>query len=225
MAKIIVYNNATNRMETYYRDEGEPMPYNAERSLLVREFRGSSQSPTLWTSRTAMQSWNGQRRIWGSPINVGYAFKRPWEGGHGKQSQHYAGTSFDVAQGWPSAQREALRRSAASSGLWIYVEPRSLAPTWVHFDRRQLPPACSAGYPLLRQGSVSTYVLVLQDGLNTLGLSTGGLDGMFGNRTKYAVVEYQRLKGLSMDGIVGCGTWTALQNDVVGAGRTQTTVD
>ncbi len=28
MAKIIVYNNDTNRMETYYRGESEAMPYN-----------------------------------------------------------------------------------------------------------------------------------------------------------------------------------------------------
>lgn len=47
MAKIIVFNNDTNRMETYYRGENEAMPYNTNRSLTVGEFRGSSGSPTL----------------------------------------------------------------------------------------------------------------------------------------------------------------------------------
>lgn len=28
MAKILVYNNDNNRMETYYRGESESMPYN-----------------------------------------------------------------------------------------------------------------------------------------------------------------------------------------------------
>ena len=28
MAKIIVFNNDTDRMEVYYRGEAEPMPYN-----------------------------------------------------------------------------------------------------------------------------------------------------------------------------------------------------
>ncbi len=38
-------------------------------------------------------------------------------------------------------------------------------------------PACgSAGYPLIKQGSISTYVLIAQDDLNTLGFTTGGLD-------------------------------------------------
>ena len=49
------------------------------RTLTVREFRGSSKSPTLWTSKRAMQAWNSQRYIFGQSIPVGFAFKRPWE--------------------------------------------------------------------------------------------------------------------------------------------------
>ena len=83
MAKILVYNNQTNRMETYYRGEAEPMPYN-QGTLRVREFRGSSESNLLWTDKRTMQSWNSQRYIFGAPIPVGFAFKRPYEGGHRK---------------------------------------------------------------------------------------------------------------------------------------------
>lgn len=225
MAKILVYNNDTNRIETYWRGENEAMPYNTGNTLLVGEFRGSSQSPTLWTTKRAMDSFNRQRARWGGPIPVGYAFKRPWEGGHGQQSQHYAGTAFDTAQGWTNAQRARLRADATASGLWSYIEPVRISPTWVHMDRRQSPPACSAGYPLLKQGSRSTYVLILQDGLNNLGYQTGGLDGSFGLATKSAVQSYQRAKGLSADGVVGCSTWTNLQRDVVGKGRSATTID
>lgn len=90
MAKILVYNNSSNRMETYYRGETEAMPYNSGRSLTVSEFRGSSNTGLLWTDRRAMQAWNSFRYIYGRPIYVGFAFKRPWEGGHGTLSQHYA---------------------------------------------------------------------------------------------------------------------------------------
>lgn len=226
MAKIIVFNNDTNQMEVFYRNEEDPMPYTQDSYLLVGEFRGSSQSPTLWTSKQVMQSFDQQREIWGGPINVGYAFKRPWEGGHSNQSQHYAGTAFDTAQGWTNEERAGLRASAINSGLWTYVEPVSIAPTWVHFDRRDLPPACpSGGYPVLRQGSRGNYVLILQDSLNTLGFTDSDLDGIFGPRTREAVTAYQRSKGLTADGVVGCGTWTALQEDVVGKGRTATTRD
>ena len=36
MAKILVFNNDTNRMETYYREESQAMPYNNNRTLTVR---------------------------------------------------------------------------------------------------------------------------------------------------------------------------------------------
>lgn len=84
LAKIIVFNNDTNRMEVYYRELSDSMPYNTNRTLTVREFRGSSQSNILWTTKRTMQSWNSQRYIWGAPIPVGFAFKRPYEGGHRK---------------------------------------------------------------------------------------------------------------------------------------------
>ena len=124
------------------------------------------------------------------------------------------------------SQRNVLWNSANNSGVWAYVEPLRLTPTWVHFDRRFGMPACSTGgYPQLKRGSISNYVCIAQDDLNTLGLSTGGLDGIFGLATQNAVIAYQRRKGLEADGIVGCNTWRALQEDVVGTGRTSTTIN
>ena len=63
MAKILVFNNDTDRMETYYRDESDPMPYNTNSTLRVREFRGSSNSNILWTTKRTMQSCNSQRSV------------------------------------------------------------------------------------------------------------------------------------------------------------------
>ncbi len=152
MAKILVFNNDTDRMETYYRGEAEPMPYNTNGTLKVREFRGSSKSNILWTTKRTMQSWNSQRYIFGAPIPVGFAFKRPYEGGHGNQSQHYAGVAFDVGQTLSPTQRTRLWSSAKNSGVWYYVEPISLTPTWVHFDKRFGTPACSTGgFPQLKK--------------------------------------------------------------------------
>ena len=226
MAKILVFNNDTDRMETYTRGESAPMPYNTNGTLRVREFRGSSKSNILWTTKRTMQAWNSQRYIFGGPIPVGFAFKRPYEGGHGNQSQHYAGVAFDVGQTLSSTRRRVLWNSANSSGVWAYVEPYSLTPTWVHFDKRFGTPACSTGgYPLLKRGSVSNYVCIAQDDLNTLGYSTGGLDGIFGAQTQNAVKAYQTKVGLTVDGIIGCNTWSALQEAVVGTGATNTTIN
>ena len=226
MAKIKVFNNGTGQMETYYKGENEAMPYNTNGTLKVKEFRGSSNSDTLWTTKAAMDAWNAQRTRYGKPIPVGYAFKRPWEGGHSMFSQHYAWQAFDVGQYLTSTERNALYNSARTSGLWSYVEPQRLTPTWVHFDKRYGTASCSSVlYPQISYGSVGTYVLIAQDDLNTLGYKTGGLDGIFGTITQNSTKEYQRKVGLVADGIIGCKTWKSLQEDVMGTGRTTTTID
>ena len=224
MAKIFVYDAYTNKMMVYNRTENDPMPYSYGSTLRVKEFRGSSASPTLWTTTAAMEAWNLTRRRYGSGIHVGYAFKRIWEGGHGTRSQHYAGVSFDVGP----AARNAIWNAAKATGAWGYVEPQSMTPTWVHFDRRYGKPACSgttAGYPTVRRGCVNTYVLILQDALNALGYSTKTLDGKFGANTESALRAYQRRVGREADGICGCNTWKKITAAVVGIGRTKTVID
>ena len=226
MAKILVYNNDTNRMEKYEKGENDSMPYNENGTLKVREFRGSSNSNILWTDKRTMETWNRQRARYGKGIPVGFAFKRPWEGAHSTFSQHYAGTAFDVGQALSSSERNALYNSAKNSGYWSYVEPQADTPTWVHFDKRYGTPSCSyGGYPLITYGSVGIYVMIAQDDLNTLGYETGGFDGIFGNITLKSTKEYQRRVGLTVDGIIGCNTWRSLQESVLATGKTNTTVN
>ncbi len=227
MTKIFVYDQYENKMYQFNREESSPMPYSYGSTLLVKEFRGSSKGNVLWTTVRAMESWNDTRRTYGSGIPVGYAFKRIWEGGHGQQSQHYAGVSFDVGQRLNQTQRNKIHQIATDLGVWGYVEPLSMTPTWVHFDRRYIGGACgsSAGFPTLRSGNTSTYVLVLQDALNALGYPTKYLDGIFGTATRQALIAYQRNNGLSADGICGCATWRKIVAMVVGIGRTPTVID
>ena len=199
MAKLFVYDAFNNRFYTYDLNENDPMPYSYGSTLKLREFRGSSGANVLWTTTAAMEAWNLTRRTYGKSIPVGYAFKRIWEGGHGTTSQHYAGVAFDVGQRSTAAERRKIYRAAVRSGAWGYVEPTSMTPTWVHFDRRYGKPACAgttAGYPTLRRGSRSTYVLILQDALNALGYSTNTLDGIFGHATESALKACQRRFGL-----------------------------
>ena len=214
-----VYNNL---------NENDPMPYSYGSTLSVREFRGSSNARVLWTTTRAMEAWNLTRRRYGAGIPVGYAFKRIWEGGHGTASQHYAGVAFDVGQGTSRAIRQRIHAAATATRAWGYVEPLSMTPTWVHFDRRYGTPACSgttSGYPTCRRGDKNTYVLILQDALNALGYSTKTLDGAFGQNTYAALRAAQRSFSLTADGVCGCNTWKKLTSAVVGIGRTKTVID
>lgn len=52
----------------------------------------------------------------------------------------------------------------------------------------------------------------LQRWLNTLGITVGSIDGIFGPRTKKAVEEFQLSTGLPVDGIVGFTTLQAFQH-------------
>jgi len=225
MVKVIVYNTNTNKLETYYRNKSQQMPYIRNKFLSVKEFLGSSKSNTIWTTKQAMEAFNTTRSHWGKPIYVGYVFKRIYEGGHSYQSQHYAGVSFDVAQNLSNSQRKKLHALAQKLRVWGFVEPLSMTPSWVHFDRRYGTPACSAGFPLLKYGSRGVYVLILQDALNTLGYKTGGLDGIFGSKTRTAIANYQRRYGLTMSYTANCETWTSITRRVRGIGRTNTTID
>lgn len=210
MVNVLVYNHFAGVMDTYALELYEPMPYISGRTLTVREFRGRSNSNIIWTDSRAMLAWNATRSAWGQSIYVGYAFRRIGEGGHSNQSQHYAGMAFDVAQNISNASRNQLRNLASGLGVWTYVEPAYLTPTWVHFDARLNPPACSAGFPMLRRGSKGVYVCTLQDALFTAGIPDIEIDGIFGPHTQNAVAAFQRQNGLGADGIVGCQTWTKL---------------
>ena len=207
MARLLVYDAYENKVYTYSNlRENDPMPYSAGRTLTVREFRGKSNSPVLWTTIAAMEAWNLTRRKYGRGI-----------------------PAFDVGQSLSQTQRTAIYNAARSTGAWGYVEPLSQTPTWVHFDRRYGTPACSgttAGYPTLRRGSRGCYVMILQDALSTLGYQTGNrIDGIFGSRTEEALKGYQRRTSLRADGVCGCNSWKKISTAVLGVGRTKTTID
>ena len=57
-------------------------------------------------------------------------------------------------------------------------------------------------YPCMRGSDIRT----LQTMLNALGFRCGRADGVFGDRTKSAVMAFQRANGLKVDGIVGRAT-------------------
>ena len=63
---------------------------------------------------------------------------------------------------------------------------------------------------VLRKGSAGNQVRTLQRLLTAVGCVCGDIDGKFGSRTLIAVKEFQKAKGLAVDGIVGKDTWTAL---------------
>ena len=64
--------------------------------------------------------------------------------------------------------------------------------------------------PMLYRGCTGDAVKTLQEKLNAKGFDSGNVDGIFGSKTKAAVLAFQKANGLAADGIVGPLTWGKL---------------
>lgn len=74
-------------------------------------------------------------------------------------------------------------------------------------------PSSSGSTALLRTGSRGTAVKTLQQNLILLGYLKDTADGIFGPKTDAAVRLYQRRNGLSVDGIAGKNTLSAVNTE------------
>jgi lysozyme family protein len=88
---------------------------------------------------------------------------------------------------------------AGNNPFWVEVKVKSPASTAVVIP----------DWPTLKQGNSGDEVAALQYLLKSHGYSLTA-DGVFGPSTRSAVQSFQSSKGLSVDGIVGKNTWSAL---------------
>ncbi len=68
----------------------------------------------------------------------------------------------------------------------------------------------------LRKGSTGSLVSMLQLALKRSGFYSGLLDGIFGNRTQSAVINFQSANRIRPDGVVGPVTWRLLEKYIKG---------
>ena len=73
-----------------------------------------------------------------------------------------------------------------------------------------------------RQGDTGDQIRTIQEKLKRWGYYSGEVDGVFGSKTRDAVMYFQRKNGLVADGIVGNNTLQALGMPVGGSGTGST---
>ncbi|PYG86612.1 putative peptidoglycan binding protein, partial [Ruminiclostridium sufflavum DSM 19573] len=66
------------------------------------------------------------------------------------------------------------------------------------------------GHAVAKLGTRGDTVQAIQEKLNKLGYNVGKADGIFGEKTKAAVIKFQKDNGLTVDGIVGNQTLTEI---------------
>ena len=118
---------------------------------------------------------------------------------------------YDVPGGadgqYGSGARNAVRAFQKDHGLDIDGDVGE--KTWYALFPKQ---QTTIEYPnyLISMGMSDANVKMIQKRLSDLGFSIGNIDGIFGEKTKNAVMEFQRMRGLDADGIVGEKTWNVL---------------
>ena len=98
------------------------------------------------------------------------------------------------------------RRSTLLGAFGIGVG--AMVPVLSASDALAYTSTVTANFPVLRQGSAGSNVRIIQ------GILRISIDASFGPATHTAVINFQRARGLSADGIVGPATWGALLNTV-----------
>ncbi|MGI6227421.1 MAG: peptidoglycan-binding protein [Peptococcales bacterium] len=94
-------------------------------------------------------------------------------------------------------------------GMVLTITPETPAP------RPPIPPDFC---PQLTLGSQGNAVRELQRLLQERGYVIGSIDGVFGSRTRIALVNFQRSRNLNATGVVNIATWQALGRQCQGPG-------
>ena len=122
------------------------------------------------------------------------------------------GTPQQLVQGGLSRQAfAALQLWKGRGQTWGDWSTYNNGEYRAHLNGFTPPSGISSGAePTIQSGASGAAVSALQTDLNLLGYGLAA-DGVFGPKTRAAVVAFQQSRGLSQDGVVGPLTWGALQ--------------
>ena len=117
-----------------------------------------------------------------------------------------------------------LERSGPSGGLpgdALLPAPSDSGMTFAEPKRSAAPKSAGAS------GSMKPASREVQQALKNVGFYQGAVDGKSGPQTKEAIKEFQRVHGLTDDGVVGKQTWAKLKaySDLSGSGGEATAAE
>ncbi|MBQ7957559.1 MAG: peptidoglycan-binding protein [Clostridia bacterium] len=98
--------------------------------------------------------------------------------------------------------------------MYIHLDTRS-GKSYFRYNSNGSTYSVGSFFPTVRNGSRGNDVRTLQTKLKKLGFTGKNseeltVDGIFGGNTEYAIISFQKSKGLSADGIAGPKTWAKL---------------
>ncbi|MEC2071323.1 C40 family peptidase [Alkalihalophilus marmarensis] len=132
--------------------------------------------------------------------------------------------TFDRATGYyGTITADAVRKFQASNGLKVdgIAGPQTFAALKANGSTVVAASSSNTSSATLRAGSRGAAVTNLQQQLRNHGHFSSAVDGVFGPLTERAVRSFQSARGLSVDGIAGPQTFSALGQAAVSGSTTQ----
>lgn len=119
-----------------------------------------------------------------------------------------AGSSISIflVTGALAAQAETPRPEPQSLGQATTFPPSAQNTSLSKY-------AATDAVPVIKLGDQGQAVADVQQYLKQAGLYIGEVDGVYGKESQAAIVQFQALADLRIDGIVGAETWKAMIND------------
>lgn len=189
----------------------------------VREFRCNDGSDKILISDELVEVLEKIRTHFNKPVIITSGYRTESYNricGGAKESQHLYGTAADIKINGVDPLKicryaETLMPNSGGIGYYVdrfaHVDVRAKRARWKQISSGQPNISVSGfGLPVLKKGSKGEDVKELQKILNKFGYNLV-VDGIFGTNTETAVLSFQKLKGLLVDGIVGPKTWAALE--------------
>lgn len=135
--------------------------------------------------------------------------KQVWS--NGQFSGNYQSFLTEIRSRMPASQTPNLATTGATNPAFEAEKPFTIGTGGAPTPTPTPPtPTPTGTRPTLRYGMSGPDVVYLQQRLTQQGFTLVA-DGIFGDNTHARVVEFQRAKGLSADGVVGQMTWQALE--------------
>jgi hypothetical protein len=113
---------------------------------------------------------------------------------------------------------ERVARLEQASVGWAAAAPSSAAAAPVEAIPVEAPVAAASAHSQRGSPWVAPSTRDIQQALKNAGFYQGALDGKRGPLTRQAILEFQRVNGLAVDGRVGPKTWSKL-HAFLGAGE------
>ena len=183
------------------------------------------------TDNTNYESINGSIKLWNkSTSSGGYYYYAPTAAVVPDMPMLYRGCTGDAVKtlqdklntlGYNSGSVDGIFGAKTYAAVTAFQKANSLGVdgivgklTWgkLYGVSPAMPVETTTvvGRPTVSYGSRGDAVRKLQELLNALGYDCGSVDGIFGSKTKAAVLAFQKANGLGVDGIVGPLTWAKL---------------